>query len=253
MRRNIFYILLVSILIFGCSNQAPTPKLTNFEFIEINNPSNIDTAINTTILPYRDSVNLAMDKVIGTSSTTLYSYKPDSPLSSFVADLLYNAGLKYLVNIGYINPKVIALVNVRGLRTPLPEGTIKIRNAYEIMPFENIMTAILLKGDQLQKFFDILAYENGDGISGATLTLTKDGPASIKVDNSDIIETEEYWVVTSDYLAEGGDGYSIFKEADTRIITSQTIRDIIIEGIETMTANNQLITPSKNIRITDER
>jgi 2',3'-cyclic-nucleotide 2'-phosphodiesterase (5'-nucleotidase family) len=135
----------------------------------------------------------------------------------------------------------------------MPEGPILLRNAYEIMPFENLMTAVLLKGDQLNRFFGIVAHENGDGIAGATFTLTETGPESIRVNDQPVVETESYWVVTSDYLVEGGDGYSVFGESDTHLTTNLTIRDLIIERIESMTAQNQVVSPVMSVRITDAR
>ena len=254
MKNTLYYILLlVSLFTLGCSGPALSPKLTHHEFIEISHPATIDSSIDAIIKPYRDSLDLAMNKIIGTSSAAMRSFKPDSPLSSFVADLLYDAGYKYLEALGYTQPRLVALVNVRGLRAPMPEGPILLRNAYEIMPFENLMTAVLFKGEQLNQFFHIVAHENGDGIAGATFTLTKTGPAYIRVNGQPVIETEDYWVVTSDYLVEGGDGYTIFRESDTQLITSITIRDLIIEGIEAKTAQNQVISPEMNVRITDVR
>ena len=246
-------LLIITLIAFSCSNPVLSPKLTHHEFIEINDPTTVDSTIEAAIKPYRDSISQTMNRVIGTSSATMTSFKPESPLSSFVADLIYDAGLKYLKAQGYTQPKVVALVNVRGLRSPMPKGDILMRNAYEIMPFENLMTAVLLNGEQMNKFFHIIAKENGDGLSGASFTLTKTGPTSIKINNQPLKETEEYWVVTSDYIAEGGDGYTILKEASSIIITNITIRDLIIEGIEAMTKKKQIVSPDTSVRITDAR
>jgi 2',3'-cyclic-nucleotide 2'-phosphodiesterase (5'-nucleotidase family) len=253
MKHTLHYIILITLLVVGCTNQPLSPRLTHYEFIELNSPDVIDSAINATIQPYRDSLDLAMNKVIGTSSASMRSFKPDSPLSSFVADLVYDAGYRYLEEQGYKQPQLVALVNVRGLRAPMPEGPILQRNAYEIMPFENLMTLVLLSGTQLNQFFSLVAQENGDGIAGATFTLTKTGPEAILVGGRAVTESEDYWVVTSDYLVEGGDGYTIFGESDTHLTTDYTIRDLIIERIESITAQNQVVAPDTMVRITDVR
>ncbi len=253
MKHTLHYVLLVTLIVGACTNRPLSLQLTHHEFIELNNPAQIDSSIDAIIQPYRDSLNLAMNKIIGTSSASMRSVKPESPLSSFVADLVYDAGFKFLEEQGYKQPKLVALVNVRGLRAPMPEGPILLRNAYEIMPFENLMTAVLLSGEQLKQFFHIVAHENGDGIAGATFTLTEKGPESIRVNGQTVKESEDYWVVTSDYLVEGGDGYSIFGESDTHLTTNMTIRDLIIERIESMTAQNQVVSPVMSVRITDAR
>lgn len=253
MKHTFHFCLLLFLFLAACTNQPITHRLTHHEFIEISDPAKIDSSIDALIKPYRDSLDLAMNNVIGTSSASMRSFKPESPLSSFVADLVYDAGYKFLEEQGYSEPKLVALVNVRGLRAPMPEGPVLLRNAYEIMPFENLMTAVLLNGEQLNEFFRIVAHENGDGIAGATFMLTENGPESIRVNGQPIKETEEYWVVTSDYLVEGGDGYSVFGESDTHLTTNLTIRDLIIERIESMTAQNQVVSPVMSVRITDAR
>lgn len=253
MRPSIYILLFISLIFAACANRPVTHSLTHHEFIEINNPAVIDSSIDAIIQPYRDSLDRAMNKVIGVSSANMVSFKPESPLSSFVADLVYEAGYKYLEEQGYKQPQLVALVNVRGLRAPLPEGPILLRNAFEIMPFENLMTAVLLTGEQMNHFFRIVAHEKGDGISGATFTLTEKGPKLIRVNGQPIKETESYWVVTSDYLVEGGDGYTVFRESDTQLKTNQTIRDLIIERIEWLTAHDQMVEPVTSVRITDAR
>ncbi len=253
MKYTFYTLLLITLLLGACANRPITHSLTHHEFIEMSHPALIDSTIDAIIQPYRDSLDLAMNKVIGTSSASMRSFKPESPLSSFVADLVYDAGFKVLEEQGYPQPKLVALVNVRGLRAPMPEGPILLRNAYEIMPFENLMTAVLFNGEQLNQFFHIVAHENGDGIAGATFTLTETGPESIRVNGQPLKDTENYWVVTSDYLVEGGDGYSIFGESNTHLTTNLTIRDLIIERIESMTAQNQVVSPDMSVRITDAR
>ncbi|MCA1745051.1 MAG: 5'-nucleotidase C-terminal domain-containing protein [Bacteroidales bacterium] len=151
MKPTIYFSLFISLIFASCTNHPITHRLTHHEFIEISNPAQIDSSMDAIIQPYRDSLDLAMNKVIGTSSASMRSFKPESPLSSFVADLVYDAGYQFLEEQGYPQPQLVALVNVRGLRAPMPEGPILLRNAYEIMPFENLMTAVLLKGEQLNQ------------------------------------------------------------------------------------------------------
>lgn len=253
MRQTFFFFILISLITGGCANQPLSHKLTHYEFIQVDQPTAIDSTIDAVIKPFRDSLNLSMNTVIGTSSASMRSFKPESPLSSFVADLVYDAGYQYLEAQGYPHPNLVALVNVRGLRAPMPEGPVLLRNAYEMMPFENLMTAVLLSGEQMQEFFQLMARENGDGLSGATFTLTDEGATSIRIDGRPIDESEDYWVVTSDYLAEGGDGYTIFGESDKHLISNYTIRDLIIERIKSMSEQNQIISPEMDVRITDVR
>jgi 2',3'-cyclic-nucleotide 2'-phosphodiesterase (5'-nucleotidase family) len=44
-------------------------------------------------------------------------------------------------------------------------------------------------------------------------------------------ETKDYWIVTSDYLANGGDGFDILSTVKDRISTGVKFRDMFINHL----------------------
>lgn len=192
-----------------------------------------------------------MNEVIGYSSATMISDKPEGTLSSLVGDIVYNAGLEILNQEGIESKNTLALVNVRGIRAPLPEGVVRLVDAYQIMPFDNNLAAVQLNGSLLKEVFDHIAFRNGEGLSNATFNLLSDSTATnIKVAGKELIPEERYWLFTSDFLASGGDKFFMFQKADTIITTNIPVRDLIIEHIKKEHLQGKVLNPDTIARIT---
>ena len=86
----------------------------------------------------------------------------------------------------------VALVNKGGIRRGLPAGHITKEHILTMLPFDNKLVVMEIKGSDLKAAFDVFAQRNGDGISAGF------NPAEIDPDRT-------YTLVTIDYLANGGD------------------------------------------------
>lgn len=86
----------------------------------------------------------------------------------------------------------VALVNKGGIRRGLPAGHITKEHILTMLPFDNKLVVMEIKGSDLKAAFDVFAQRNGDGISAGF------NPAEIAPDRT-------YTLVTIDYLANGGD------------------------------------------------
>lgn len=247
------FLLLLLLATSACQSPTATHRLQHFEIIELGNPDLADTTLLAYIQPYRDSLNEAMNEVLVHNEERLIPTKPESPLTSLVADMVLEQGLVFIHEASLPNHPAVALINSRGLRSPLPQGKVLRRHAFEIMPFENVLTAVLLDGRQILALFDHIYSENGDGLAGATCDFTPDGTRNIRINGQVLQTTAHYWIFTSNYLAEGGDGYSILSEADTIINSNYTIRDIIIEKLQAYASANKKIPHQFSTRIKDLR
>lgn len=247
-RPLILALLILALLIGSC-----TPKLSHYiasqEQITIDSTSSIDSSIYKTISPYRDSLNKIMDQPIGKSTHVLNSYKPESPLSNFVADLMLEAGINFIKEHGEQQLPSVAVVNTKGLRAPLPQGVVTVGNIYEIMPFENSMVAVQLTGLQMQELFNHMVSEGGDGLSGASFIMSPPHAKEVLVGKEKLNDEQLYWVFTSDYIADGGDHYTIFGESDNIIYSPYTIRDLIMKKVQDLQRMDLSVDPSTLIRI----
>jgi 2',3'-cyclic-nucleotide 2'-phosphodiesterase (5'-nucleotidase family) len=242
------HILLILLFVYSCSSRPLTYTVASHSFIRADSASFADSAIKADIMPYREELNATMNEIIGYASATMISDKPEGSLSSLVADIVYEAGIELVGEAA--NDASMALVNVRGIRAPLSQGEIKLKNTYEIMPFENRLAAVKLSGNILQEVFNHIVIRNGDGISQATFTMTPQGAEDIKIHKKELNEDQTYWLFTSDFLAEGGDGYLMFSRADTIVLSDDTIRDLIIRYIKKENAAGNMIVPDTVARIT---
>lgn len=248
MRQHLFFILLLALTSIGCQSTG-NPSLTTSRQISIDSTITPDSTVAAYIAPLRDSVNAIMNEVIGTSSMEMFSNKPESPLSSFVADLLREAATKELKELGKEQLPVITVINIRGLRASLPKGPIKVKHIYALMPFENQMVILKKSGEDIKKLYQHMGKSNGDGLSGGSFTFTDQSIKNPQINNQPVKDEALYYVVTSDYLATGGDHYTIFEKATEKLESSQKIRDLIIRHIRYLEKQGSPIPVPSNTRI----
>lgn len=249
--QNRHYILLLIAMVLAACSPRLAYQLDNHDLIKVDASACLDSSINNFIHPYRDSIQGVMGDVIGYSPQSLIGKKPESGLSNFVADLVWDAGKKYLTAQNMAGES-ICIINIRGLRSTMPQGDVTTRDIFEIMPFENSMVAVELDAENLKVLFNHIALSNGDGLAGATFTLIGDKAENIRINGQPIQDDKKYWVITSDYLADGGDGYAVFKNSEHHLVSYQKVRELIIEHIKELTSKGQKVEPDLTPRITAE-
>lgn len=179
------------------------------------------------IAPYRDSLELTMNTVLVINEEPLTRGIPESPLGNLIADLLLERALIEMPD--SIRP-LICLINIGGLRVDLPQGPITVGKVFELMPFENEIDIIKLSPEKVNEMLEYLKEVGGQPIAGFSLaqSVGKNG-RMIDLDKNEFDPNEFIYVVTSDYLAEGGDKMEFFKDPMARIRTGIKIRDAIID------------------------
>lgn len=237
------------ILLVSCAPKF-TPSLEKHDLIGVDSTAGVDSVLLAYIQPYSDSIQGAMNEVIGFNPKAMISKKPESSLSNFVADLVFEAGKKFLKDQNITNQEILCVINVRGLRAPLSEGEITTRHIFEIMPFENQMVAVKLDAFNLKALFDHIAKSDGDGLSGASFSLIKNEAHNILINGKPIDDSKFYWVITSNYLADGGDSYTVFKTSNVHLVSDEKVRELIVEHIKKLTKQNLEIVHDETPRIT---
>lgn len=178
------------------------------------------------IAPYRDSLEMTMNTVLVHNDVELTRGKPESTLGNLIADLLLERALVEMPD--SIRP-LVCLVNIGGLRVDLPEGPITVGKVFELMPFENELDVIKLSPEKIDEMLAYLNAVGGQPVSGLDVRVSStSGTTKYTLDDGESVE-EYMYVVTSDYLAEGGDKMDFFKNPLERIRTGIKIRDAIID------------------------
>lgn len=197
---------------------------------------------------YKVTLDKEMNEVLGKSAEFMPYGRQESLLTNLTSDVMKKYGDEHLPN-----GVDIAIMNVHGHRAFLPEGDITLGNLYEIYSFDNAITFLELKGEDLSRIFDAYARIGGAGISSNAHLVMKDRKiVSATLDGKPIDKNKIYNVITLDYLAEGNDSMDAFKDAIKTKNTGVVLRDIMIDYVRKQTSEGKAITSKIDGRITIE-
>ncbi|MCX7844558.1 MAG: 5'-nucleotidase C-terminal domain-containing protein [Candidatus Bipolaricaulota bacterium] len=177
------------------------------------------------LAPFREAVEALKKRVVGETAVPLEGERAkvrseETNLGNLVADaLLWKAK---------VAGAQIALWNGGGIRASLPAGPVTFGDCMAILPFGNYLVVLELTGEQI-----LQALENGVSmverlagrfphVAGLRYTWDPARPAGSRILAVEVLldgawrpldPKAVYRVATSNFLAGGGDGYTVFKEA----------------------------------------
>lgn len=195
----------------------------------------------------RKDLSKEMDKIIGESAETLTSYAPASPLSNLLTDMILDFGKAFMKEHHGVSAD-LSLINFGGIRNIMPKGDITVGTVFQILPFENSLVILSLKGSELKKVFSRFTDKNNQPYSNARMVYRNGKPARITVDGGEIHDERIYRMVTVDFIQTGGDHILENIEWEDVVYTDRLIRDVIIEEIQKMSAQGKRVNA-----VTDDR
>jgi len=175
-----------------------------------------DPAVARLVAVYSREVDKKLEKVMGQAAVELDGQnvrRQETNLGNLVADIIrQTAGAD------------AALINGGSLRTSIPAGPIRVKEIYNVLPFDNYIAAVRLTGAQLRAALEhgLSGLEEGAGrfpqVSGIAFTFDPGAPPGsrvreVTVGGQPLVPEKEYTVATNDFLVAGGDGYVAFKDA----------------------------------------
>lgn len=247
---KLFFFSLAIILAISCS---PIYKVVDSNYqnwtIDQKTDSIRDENYLKILNPYSEKLNSELTEIIAFADTSLIAYRPESPLGNFICDLLLNYAQEFIKE-KHPNISVsFCLANNGGLRTSLPAGEIRVNNIFELLPFENELVLLKLTGEQVRSLADFIVSRDGEGVAGISFGMRYGKAINLSIHNEPLEQDSSYWMITNDYLANGGDGMKILREAGCRIETGDKIRDIVICKLKQMNANGYHINAKTDGRI----
>nr|WP_237738209.1 5'-nucleotidase C-terminal domain-containing protein [Caldicellulosiruptor sp. F32] len=205
-------------------------------FFNINNPP-VDKEVLSIIEKADKQVGQQFSKVIGTAVADItreQRAKPygDSALGNWAAD-----AIREFAHTDF------AFTNNGGLRIDLKKGPITLGDIYQLMPFDNTIVILKMKGSQIKTILEEAVQDNGKGIqvSGLTFKYDMKKPSmnrvyDMRMSDGTVIEMDKiYTVATNNFMATGGDGFKGFTDpsvAKTYTDTYKLLRDVFIEKIQ---------------------
>ena len=193
---------------------------------------------------YRDSISKEMNMVINHSLITMEVGCPEGLLGDFISDLsiLY---IKKNFPENKFNPD-FCILNNGGFRNSLNKGSITIGDVFQIMPFDNYLLILEIKGNEMNDLINYIkeksttniSRKSGVPLSGIRVKISGDKVSRCMINNQMYDPLKTYKVLTTNYLASGGDDMDFFKNCKTIFNTKLLLRDVIIKYIEELGENN---------------
>jgi len=174
---------------------------------------------NSVVQDYIDEIttaqDLILDVVVGQTGLTLmgernYVRSGETTLGNIIADSML-----------VVTSADIAITNGGGIRASIPEGDVTLGDVITVLPFGNIIATIELTGQEILDSLEhgTSSYPGASGkfphVAGMTFDIDLDAVAGSRVVNLmiggvSVNLSATYTVATNDFLAAGGDGYTIF-------------------------------------------
>lgn len=243
--------LLLFVGIISCSPKAYTISSTtssSTRIVSVDSAFTADSGILKLIAPYKVRLDSQMNVVVGTTEVDLIKGRPNGNLNNFITDIIRTEASK---KIG--EDVDFAFTNISGLRIPsIAKGAITKGKLFELMPFDNMIVAVKVKGETLKRVLEKIASKGGEAISGFKMVISTDRKLKQVIYNDAPVDFEkEYIIATNDFLFNGGDNYTMFSGTVVKQYPMAVpIRDMVINYIEKLAATNVPIKPDADERIT---
>lgn len=176
--------------------------------------------IDSIVSPYKLGMGAIMDSVIAFSPNDFTKGRPGGSLNNWSADVILSETLKLKPKFG----PVFCLLNLGGLRSPISQGEVTVGDIYKLMPFDNEIVLVEMPMSTIPDIEDYLIKSGGEPISGAKLVGGK-----LKIDTTDK-NIKSLWIVTSDYLMNGGDKMAFFEKRLSENYVGILMRDAMLNA-----------------------
>jgi 2',3'-cyclic-nucleotide 2'-phosphodiesterase (5'-nucleotidase family) len=190
-----------------------------------------DTDYLAYLAPIKADLEVQLGAPIGYAPAGLEVHQPECTMLNWASDALLAIARELCPE-----PVDVAVVNIGGMRCEWAAGDITFRHVFELMPFDNMLVVLTLKGSDLQQLGEIFAYSGGQGIAGMRIKAIGDKvmqqDALVTIDGKAIEMDKTYTVATSDYLSQGNDGMLPLKNYTHCWNSQEKIRDLYINYIK---------------------
>jgi 2',3'-cyclic-nucleotide 2'-phosphodiesterase (5'-nucleotidase family) len=241
MKKIPFYPLLIAILLAVSCNTSYKAENVQYSNYRIQQNDAGSKSLTSIIKPYSDSVSKLMDVVIGYNEVTLERKRQGNTLGYFMTDAYLQMAKQK------VNAQVdAAFMNSGGIRLPdLPAGAITQGKIYELMPFDNLMVSLKVKGSLLKQYLDTLAANDGVIESGITMQIVNKTAQQVMIGNKPLDPNTDYIIVHSDYVAMNS---NLLKNIN-RSTNGYLLRDAILDYIKSFNREGKKITVSNTDRV----
>ena len=224
-------------LLSACATHINKPELTKVTAKNIVITDTIPSLnqVDKFVMPYRKHVEEEMNKVLSQNANDLVKDRKHPRLNTAISNLFGDATYEivspiYKKRTG--NDIDFVLMNWGGIRADLAKGPVTVGDAYALMPFENEVVIVTMKGEKVQELVDyLIKHRLPHPLSKqVALQITQDGKiVQFTINGKPFDPNATYRVATSDYLFNGGDAMYFFGNPIQKEDTGYKIRNVLID------------------------
>jgi 5'-nucleotidase/UDP-sugar diphosphatase len=207
--------------------------------------------------PYIKKANESLKEVVGEASDTfIFGNRLTRYQETAIGNMITDANVWYFREIAKQQID-FAFHNGGNIRAELPRGPITQEQILTVLPFENYLYIVTLKGSEIIELFNFVAtIQQGAGgfpqFSGEVrYTIDKSSGSGVvrnlTIGGAPVDPNRNYRFCTNDYILAGGDGYEVMKKAQDPFNTSLLLSYVVGEYIK---ARGGVISPSTDGRLT---
>lgn len=206
--------------LLACSSVTEVFLKPSIVKLDATYPSN--SSIDSLLRPYKDSLAKEMNIVIGKSIHNFFTGRPNGTMNNWFADAIFTNQTE---NVRLSEP-VMCLFNVGGIRSSFNKGSITVGDVFKVMPFDNELVWVKLPISAINSIETYLTKSGGEPLANANLVK---GKLQLNGVNS---QTKFFWVITSDYLMNGGDKMNFFQQKIEVNFTNKLMRSALLEEVK---------------------
>ncbi|MDR0497776.1 MAG: 5'-nucleotidase C-terminal domain-containing protein [Treponema sp.] len=232
-------------------------KLVNFIWIpvEINTKNYApDPELSSMLAPYITRAEASLKEIVGEAADTfIFGNRLTRYQETAIGNMICDANVWYFRNV-YNQNVDFAFHNGGNIRSELPRGKLTREQILTVLPFENYLYIVSLKGSEINELFNFIAtIPQGSGgfpQFSREVRYTLDVPnkkiSNLTIGGMSVDPNRKYRFCTNDYLLAGGDGYTVLTKSHDQFNTSLQLSYVLIEYINSQSG---IITPSTDSRL----
>ncbi len=137
----------------------------------------------------------------------------------------------------------IGLVNSGMIRSSIPAGPVTLKRVMEVLPFDSSLTSFTVTGATLKAALEnsVSRLPQASGrflqVSGLAVVFDPTAPSgtritSVQVNGAPLNPARRYSVAADNFIAEGGDGYTMFLQVADRRDHQIPLRDVLLSALK---------------------
>jgi 5'-nucleotidase/UDP-sugar diphosphatase len=213
-----------------------------------------DADVNGMLSPYLAKSEASRKEVVGEAAETfVFGNRLTRYQETAIGNMICDANVWYFRSV-YNQNIDFAFHNGGNIRAELPRGPLTREQILTVLPFENYLYIVSLRGSEIVELFNFIAtvpqgaggFPQFSGDIRYTLNVPAKTVTNLTIGGAPVDPNKTYRFCTNDYLLGGGDGYTVLTKAQDPFNTSLLLSYVVMEYINSQSG---IIRPSTDGRM----